>query len=396
MLNRKYYLRIFIIILFPIWNSIAVDLDEIDPMKLPKILMLPQTNYYKENRIPITFIKSEDRKEEFFKKQNRKKYSTSSKKINMKSSEDFHKEKCKIKEFHYIREIAYTYKPDTIIKWESCDALEIEKKRYMLDGKEELLPIIIKDRIERWNGALTEEIESFLVKPLPKLLPKMINKSIKKDAEEYYNILINHIQDGEYIGTVIGTEDEPHTENSSSWFNRQIHEFNQYVYGEKISIEEKKQFINSNSEMLKGLRMSYLYTMMISNTLKMFPSPTQFKENEIVLEEIRKSTNNLLYRLENYPKEKQLIKNTISCLEKWPKWHKNNLRMAYYYPFYLEYGKEVRFSEEIKKSPEYWKMAKTIEDKILSSEIFLRRLEVVERDICNVLHKSQEEIEGTF
>jgi hypothetical protein len=91
-----------------------------------------------------------------------------------------------------------------------------------------------------------------------------------------------------------------------------------------------------------------------------------------------------------------LIKNTISCLEKWPKWHKNNLRMAYYYPFYLEYGKEVRFSEEIKKSPEYWKMAKTVEDKILSSEIFIRRLEVVEKDTCSVLRKSQQEIEGTF
>ena len=145
MLNRKYYLRIFIIIIFPILNSIAVDLDEIDPMKLVKIMMLPQTNYYKENRIPITFIKSEDRKEEYSEDQIRKKYKKSSKKINMKSSENFHKEKCKIKEFHYIREIAYTYNPDTIIKWESCDALEIEKRRYMLDGKEELIEYKLRE-----------------------------------------------------------------------------------------------------------------------------------------------------------------------------------------------------------------------------------------------------------
>jgi hypothetical protein len=62
----------------------------------------------------------------------------------------------------------------------------------------------------------------------------------------------------------------------------------------------------------------------------------------------------------------------------------------------LDYGNEVRFSEDLKKSSEYWKMAEAIETRIFTSDIFLKRLELFERDTCNVVRKSQKEIEGTF
>jgi hypothetical protein len=374
----------------------GIELEDIDPFKISKIMMLPQTDYFKQYRIPIVFNYSSQKESEYENEVNRKMMNPNTSTLNMKSSEEFHKRKCKIKEFHYIREIAYTYNPETLIRWESCDALEIDLKKFKLDGKDELIPIVLKDRIERWNGALTEEIESFLVIPLPKLLPKMINKSIKKDAEEYYNILISHIINGEYIGIQIGTEGGDSTANSTYWFNRQIDEFNQYVYGEKLSPGEKKIKIQENSEMLKKLSMSYLYTMMISSTLKRFPAKTQLHENEMVLHDIRIATKNILFRIERYPKETSSLKNAVKCLEQWPKWHKNNLRMAYYYGFFLDYGNEVKFSEDIKKNPEYWKMAEAIENRIFTSDIFLKRLEIIERDACKVLRNSKEEIVGTF
>jgi hypothetical protein len=374
----------------------GIELEDIDPFKISKIMMLPQTDYFKQYRIPIVFNYSSQKESEYENEVNRKMMNPNTSTLNMKSSEEFHKGKCKIKEFHYIREIAYTYNPETLIRWESCDSLEIDLKKFKLDGKDELIPIVLKDRIERWKKALSEDIEQVIVKPLPKFIPKIIKGNIQKDAEEYYNILINHIINGEYIGIQIGNEDIDNNENSTFWFNRQIDEFNQYVYGEKLSPGEKKIKIQANSEMLKKLGMSYLYTMMISSNLKRFPAKTQLHENEIVLRDIRIATKNILFRIEKYPKETTSLKNAIKCLEQWPKWHKNNLRMAFYYGFFLDYGKEVRFSEDLKKSSEYWKMAEAIENRIFTSDIFLKRLEIIERDACNVLRISKEEIQGTF
>jgi hypothetical protein len=377
-------------------NIQAFELDDIDPFKLSKIMMLPQSSYFKQHRIPIVFNNSREKASEYEDEENRRRMNPSTATGNMKSSEDFHKKKCRLIEFHYIREIAYTYNPETLIRWESCDSLEIDLKKYRLDGKDDLIPIVLKDRTDRWKKALSEEIEQSIVKPLPKYIPKIIKGNIQKEAEEYYNILINHIINGEYIGIQIGTEDNANNENSTYWFNRQIDEFNQYVYGEKMSHQEQKIKIQANSEMLKKLGMSYLYTMMISSTLKRFPAKTQLQENEIVLRDIRIASKNILFRIEKYPNETTSLKNAVKCLEQWPKWHKNNLRMAYYFGFFLDYGNEVRFSEDLKKSSEYWKMAEAIETRIFTSDIFLKRLELFERDTCNVVRKSQKEIEGTF
>ena len=111
-------------------NIQAIELDDIDPFKLSKIMMLPQSNYFKQNRIPIVFNNSREKASEYEDEENRGRLNPSTFTGNMKSSEEFHKGKCKIKEFHYIREIAYTYNPETIIRWESCDALEIDIKKY--------------------------------------------------------------------------------------------------------------------------------------------------------------------------------------------------------------------------------------------------------------------------
>ena len=374
----------------------AFELENIDPFKLAIIMMLPQTSYYKETRFPVVFTERIERYDEFAKEQRKKNFNPPPAPMNIKSSEDFHKQKCKIKEFYYIREIAYTYNPGTVIKWESCDTLEIEKKKYLLDGKDDLIPIIVKERIDRWKKALFEEIDELLVKPLPKFNPKIIKGSIHKEAEEYYNILINHILDGEFLGTVVGTEDKPHTFSSSSWHNRQIDEFNHFVYDEKISLQEKKFKIHLNSELLKKLGISYLYAMMTSNIIKLFPAETQVQENEMVLSAIHNLTDRLLTRLDRFPNQKKRLTNAISCLENWPKWHKENLRIAYYYGFFIEYGNEVRFSKDLKKNSEYFKMAEAIENKILNSDIFIKRLERIEMDICNVLRKSPKEIEMSF
>lgn len=374
----------------------AFELDEINPMKLRKVYFLPQTNFYQENRTPLVFTNRKERSKDFVKSMNNKKNSPSSSGKYSKSSEDFHKEKCKIKDFHFMREIAYTYKPETLLRWESCDALEIEIKKYRLDGKEDLISLLVKDRIDRWKHTLAEELEEVLVKPIPKWIPKMIPPSIQREAEDYYHNLIYHIKDGIFIGTVIGSEDTPHTENSSYWFNRQIYEFNEYVYGEKLSIEEKKIKINENTEMIKKLNMSYIYIMMLSSSLPMFPSKTQDQENEMALNSIQIASSHLKSRLEKWEKEKKSVQNTVSCLEKWSDWQKENLRMSYYYQFFFEYGKEIRFSEELKKNPEYWELAKSIEKKILTSDIFLLRLQTVERDTCNVVHKSPQEIMKSF
>ena len=392
-------INLFIIInicLLGIFNIQAIELDDIDPFKLSKIMMLPQTNYFKQHRIPLVFNNSSEKASEYMDEENRRRMNPATATINMKSSEEFHKGKCKIKEFHYIREIAYTYYPETIIRWESCDALEIDLKKFKLDGKDELIPIVLKDRIERWKKALSEDVEQVIVKPLPKYIPKIIKGNIQKEAEEYYNILINHIINGEYIGIQIRTEDNANNENSTYWFNRQIDEFNQYVYGEKLSPGEKKIKIQANYEMLKKLGMSYLYAMMISNNLKRFPAKTQLQENEMVLTNIRTATKNILFRIEKYPKVAISLKNAVKCLEQWPKWHKNNLRMAFYYGFFLDYGIEVKFSEDIKKNQKYRNMAEAIENRIFTSDIFLKRLEIIERDACNVLRMSKDEIQVTF
>ena len=70
------------------------ELDEINPMKLRKILFLPQTDFYKESRLPVVFTNRKERYQDFNKTVNNKKSSHSSTSYSSKNSEVFHKEKC--------------------------------------------------------------------------------------------------------------------------------------------------------------------------------------------------------------------------------------------------------------------------------------------------------------
>ncbi len=379
-------------------HLLGIDYDLLNPFKLQDIFTLPQRFHYHKNRIPLVFTSTESREDAFTGEKRKRKAKTELIHKNTKSSEEFHKSKCGIKEFHSLREIALTYTPETRITWESCERLEIEIKRAKLDGRDNEIPILLKTRIQAWKERLTEEIEETIAKPIPKLLPKLIPVSLQKEVEKYHNILINHIYDGIYMGVVLSTESPDSEKSSFHWTNRIINEFNMAVYGEKISLEEKRQMIETNKTTLEGLNLSYEYSYMISEILEIFPASTQKKENELVLQKINDSVKIIDKRLDigSFPLQKKLLRASISCLEMWPDWHLNNLRMAYYYNFFYEYGKETYFTEQLKKDDEAWKLAKSIEDRFLGSDVFRYRLEVIVRDACMTAYKTPKEIEASF
>lgn len=71
----------------------------------------------------------------------------------------------------------------------------------------------------------------------------------------------------------------------------------------------------------------------------------------------------------------------------------NNLRLGYYYGFYNEYGRDYIFSGEIKQDQELLGLILAIDKKIYSSEVFRRRLQLLDADCKAVKAMSQKQIE---
>lgn len=381
-------------------NLVSIDVEKINPIKLPEIYQLPTTQHYQNYRIPLVFEKTKLREKDFQKKMTIKYNASKYKPTVVKSSEEFKKSKCSNKDFILIREIAYTYNPRTLISWESCEYLEVDIKRAKLDGRDNDIPLIISDRVDRWKKVLMEELEKVVIKPVPKLVNKLIDPSIKNLVEEYHKVLLNHLYDGIYTGIYVITESIVNLEIDEVylWNNRVIDDFNKSVYNEKISLDEKKNLIENNMKAMKSLNLTYEYSYMFGEILDFYPAPSLQEENSIILGKIKEANDRIEKRLDigNYPIQKKLLNHAISCLEQWSDWHKKNLRMAYYYGFYYEYGNFKGFSDDLKKDSYYWNIAKNVEERILDSEVFRYRLEVVVRDACMTAFKKNKEIESSY
>ena len=136
--------------------------------------------------------------------------------------------------------------------------------------------------------------------------------------------------------------------------------------------------------------------MMRISVLRLFPARTQKKENEIVYNEIQKSIERLLPHLEKFKQEKINLRKFINCLEDWSTWHKDNLRMAYYFGFFYDYGSPKNYSAELLSDPEYGKLAELIEERKYKSKLFQNRLENIMKDACKTNERSIEEIKKTY
>ena len=136
--------------------------------------------------------------------------------------------------------------------------------------------------------------------------------------------------------------------------------------------------------------------MMRVSVLRLFPAKTQKMENTLVLNKIKKAVERLTPHLDKFNKEKDKLNRTVECLENWPSWHKENLRMAYYYNFFYDYGNPKKYSTELLKDPEYGKIAESLDERKYKSQIFQNRLELMMNDACSTAEKTEEFIELTY
>ena len=262
-----------------------------------------------------------------------------------------------------MREIALSLNKSTLLKWDLCYKLELDKKRLLLDGKESTIQTLEKERIENWKKYLEEEIDKNSELPIPELIPKLIPNELQSDAKTYHRYLLIYLYNGVYSGLVI---------------------------------EEKKSFVQSEIQYLKRDIFLYQFKMMRVSVLRLFPAKTQKMENTLVLNKIKKAVESLTPHLDKFNKEKDKLNRTVECLENWPSWHKENLRKAYYYNFFYDYGNPKKYSTELLKDPEYGKIAESLDERKYKSQIFQNRLELMMNDACSTAEKTQEFIELTY
>ncbi len=357
--------------------------------------ILPENDYYIKTRIPILFNYWNERN--FMYEEFHARYEKANEDLDMPdSSEYFHKDKCKITKFFPMREIALSLNKSTLLKWDLCYNLELDKKRLLLDGKESTIQTLEKERIENWKKYLEEEIDKNSELPIPELIPKLIPNELQLDAKTYYRYLLIYLYNGVYSGLVIEEITRRISDPFDVTYKKYIMNFNKYLYDEKISIEEKKSFVQSEIQYLKRDIFLYQFKMMRVSVLRLFPAKTQKVENTLVLNKIKKAVERLTPHLDKFNKEKDKLNRTVECLENWPSWHKENLRMAYYYNFFYDYGNPKKYSIELLKDPEYGKIAESLDERKYKSQIFQNRLELMMNDACSTAEKTEEFIKLTF
>ena len=133
---------------------------------------------------------------------------------------------------------------------------------------------------------------------------------------------------------------------------------------------------------------SSLNRLLRNSILEVFPAKTQRVENKMILDEYKKSTSRMISRMNSFEEEGKLLQSILSCFESWPEWHIDNLRLAYYFGYYNEYGREYMFSRELKNSVELWNLVMAIDKKIYSSEMFRKRTKSLYSDCIQVKSKT--------
>lgn len=356
---------------------------------------LPENDYYLKTRIPIVFNFWNERN--FMYEEFHHRYEKANEDIELLDSpEYFHRDKCAINKFHFMREIALSINKNTLLNWDLCYNLELDKKRLLLDGKESSIQNLERERIENWKKYLEEEIDKNIELPIPELITKLIPNELQSDAKIYHKYLLIYLYNGVYSGLVIEEITRKYSESFDIIHNKYIKNFNMYVYNEKLSIEEKKSFIQRQIEYLKRDIFLYQFKMMKVSVLRLFPAKTQKMENIIVLNKIKKAVERLSPHLDKFKKEKDNLIRTVECLENWPSWHKENLRMAYYYNFFYDYGTPRKYSIELLKDSEYGKIAESLDERKYKSQIFQNRLEIMLNDACSTGEKKVEFIKLTY
>ena len=164
--------------------------------------LLPENDYYLKTRIPIIFNYWNERN--FMYEEFHARYERANENLETPdSSEFFHRDKCKITKFHPMREIALSLNKSTLLKWDLCYNLELDKKRLLLDGKEITIQTLEKERIENWKKYLEEEIDKNSELPILELIPKLIPNELQSDAKTYHRYLLIYLYNGVYSGLVI-------------------------------------------------------------------------------------------------------------------------------------------------------------------------------------------------
>lgn len=356
---------------------------------------LPEQDYYLNTRIPIIFYYRNMRNFMYDEFHTRFKKEIEDEDLS-NISEIIYRDRCSIKIFHFLREISLNINKHTLLSWDNCYALESEKKKLLLNGKESLIQNLENERIENWRKYVNEEIDATKELPIPELENISIPSEIQSDVNLYHKYLLIYLYNGIYSGLVLEEITRKYSESFESINSRKIDNFYKIIYQENLLIDEKKKLIKKEINLLKKDIFLYQYKMMQVSVLRYFPAKTQLDENNLVLSKIKIAVEKLNIQLEKFKILKEKINNTVTCLENWPSWHKKNLRMAYYYNFFYDYGNPIKYSTDILKEPEYRKIIESLDERKYKSQIFQNRLNIMMNDACSTAEKTEEFIQLTY
>jgi len=391
----------YIIYLFLIMGIGIVDLKSIDIEDKPHdsfyssfLISLREGEFYSKHRLPLVFYRQSEREEKYADYKKNDEIIMSSLIRKEKEEEVYFKAKCSYPEFSLYRQITNYYISKTYMDWDSCGNLQKKKKQMELQGDKTSVLILIKKEKEFWKKTMLDGLDRTTPLPFPQVISGEMAPGVSTYAKAYLTGLLDVVLLNSHLHSNVNLNSEESSYPGMSWANSLITEFNDMFYQERISALNLKNQIEMEKITLRNSYISNkLHYLLLSPILRGFPAKTQLIENQILLEEFKKSTNLMILRMLGMEEEKLVLKSILTCFESWPIWHLNNLRIAYYYGFYNEYGREYNFSDELKKDPELWNIVEVMDKKIYSSDVFRKRLNSLYSDCKIVKSRTKKEIE---
>jgi len=375
-------------------NSIDTENTVRDASNSSFLYSLTSGEFYNKYRLPLVFYDRTDRENEYL--ENKKNNELTMIDLIQKELEDekYFKSKCSFPDFSLYREITNAYISKSYLNWDSCSALQKKKKQMEIMGQSKSIPYYIQSVKENWKKYTIDGLDSVTPLPPPKIISSEMAPGVERYAKEYHSLLLSIIIKNSYLNSNVNLNSEESSYPGISWVNSFINDFDEMFYKNNVSALNLNQRIQFEKVVLSNSNISNkLHYLLRNPILKGFPAKTQTQENKIIFEEFKKSTNLMTARMIGMDEEKNKLKSIIECFETWPTWHWDNLRMAYYYGFYNEYGREYYFSNELKQNTELWALVHAINKKIYSSEVFQKRLNSLYSDCKTVKLKTKKEID---
>lgn len=366
------------------------------------IISMSSGEFYTKYRLPLVFYRQTEREQLYYDYKKNEELNFVTLKQREKEEEVFFKSKCSYPYFAMMREISNAYLSRTYLSWDTCSSLQKKTKQLEMSGQKNFIETQVQREKEQWKRYLVSGLENIIPLPLPQVISKGMAPGLSQYAKNHLPLVQNTILENGYLQSNLGLHIEDSSYPGISWANSLINDYNNIFYESSQSALNIKNLIHINEITLKHSFLgNHLNNLLMDPILKAFPAKTQILENKMILEEYRKSTNQIVSRIEGFSDEKKILQSIISCLESWPDWHTKNLRMAYYYGFYHEYGRDYNFSKDLRNNRELWNLVLAMDRKIYSSEIFQKRVKSLHSDclfvksknpdwILNILDKEEE------